>query len=211
MGIARKYSPNVICNNRSGWTGDFAVDEGSGPVTGPVREYYWEKCLNLNKSSWGYNEHQNLMTYEEIVTNLVNVVVRNGNLLLNFGPDRHGKIPASHAARTREIGAWLAKVGDSIYGTRGGPWNPVEGQYGFTYKSGKYFVHLLPDYKGTEFTTSVIPEKVAGCRDLYTGKKLKYTVTADGAVKITGMNRTAHPADTVVVITVNPATLAKKE
>jgi len=202
MGIARKYSPNVVCNNRSGWIGDFAVEEGSKRVTGPVRSYYWEKCLNLNKPSWGFNNRQSLMSYEEIVTFLVDVVVRNGNMLLNFGPDRHGKIPESHAARTREVGAWLAKVGDSIYGTRGGPWNPVDGQYGFTYKPGKYFVHLLSGYQGTEFTTPVIPEKVAGCRDLFTGENLEYTVAADGSLHITGLNRTAHPVDTVVEINV---------
>ncbi|MEI7534025.1 MAG: alpha-L-fucosidase [Verrucomicrobiae bacterium] len=203
MGIARKYSPNVICNNRSGWIGDFAVDEGSKPVTGPVRSYYWEKCLNLNKSSWGYNERQNLMSYDEIVRNLVDVVVRNGNLLLNFGPDRHGRIPESHAARAREVGAWLKKVGDSIYGTRGGPWNPVDNQYGFTCKPGKYFVHLLPGYAGTEFTTPIITEKVAACRDLFTGKKLKYAVNADGSIHITGLDRTLHPADTVVMMAIN--------
>ena len=204
MGIARKYSPNVICNNRSGWIGDFAVDEGSQPVTGPVRSYYWEKCLNLNKPSWGYNEKQNLMSYDEIVRNLVEVVVRNGNLLLNFGPDRHGKIPASHAVRTREVGAWLKKVGDSIYGTRGGPWDPVDGQYGFTYKPGKYFIHLLPGYSGTEFTTPAISEKVSGCCDLFTGKELKYLVNADGSIHITGLDRTTHQADTVVmIVTIN--------
>lgn len=202
MGIARKYSPNVICNNRSGWIGDFAVDEGGKPVTGPVRSYYWEKCLNLNKPSWGYNEKQRLMTYDEIIRNLVDVVVRNGNLLLNFGPDRHGNIPASHAALTRQVGAWLKKVGDSLYGTRGGPWNPVDGQYGFTCKPGKYFVHLLPGYDGTEFTTPVIPGKVTGCRDLFTGKKLGYTVATNGSVKITGLDRAAHPADSVVMITI---------
>jgi len=201
MGIVRKYSPQAICNNRSGWIGDFAVDEGGHPVTGPVRDYYWEKCLNLNKSSWGFNHHQNLMTYEEIITSLVEVVVRNGNLLLNFAPDRHGRIPESHAARTREIGAWLKRAGDSIYGTRGGPWAPVDGQYGFTSKPGKNFVHLLPGYVGTEFITPVIPEQVTGCRDLFTGKKLNFTVAADGSVRITGLNRTAHPADTVVQIT----------
>jgi alpha-L-fucosidase len=201
MGIARKYSPNVICNNRSGWVGDFAVDEGGKAVTGPVRSYTWEKCLNLNKVSWGYGERQNLMSYEEIIVSLADVVMRNGNMLLNFGPDRHGRIPASHAALTRRVGMWLQKVGDSIYGTRGGPWDPVDGQYGFTCKPGKYFVHLLPGYSGTEFTTPVIPEKVIGCRDLFTGQKLNYTVGADGRLQISGLNRTAHPADTVVEMT----------
>ena len=205
MGIARKYSPDVICDNRCGWIGDFAVDEGSKPVTGPVRSNYWEKCLNLNKSSWGYNDRQNLMSYDEIVRNLVDVVVRNGNMLLNFGPDRHGKIPASHAARTREVGAWLKKVGDSIYGTRGGPWDPVDDQYGFTCKPGKYFVHLLPGYEGTEFTTPKIEDKVIECRDLFTGKALDYSVETNGVVHIKGLDRTAHPADTVIMIKVeNP-------
>ncbi len=202
MGIARKYSPNVICDNRSGWIGDFAVNEGNNPVTGPIRPYYWEKCMNLNKSSWGYNSRQYLETYDEIVATLVNCVVRNGNLLLNFGPDQHGVIPPSHAALTRRVGAWLEIVGDSIYGTRGGPWNPVDGRYGFTFKSGKYFVHLLSGYEGTEFTTPAISEKVMGCRDLFTGGKLNYTVNAGGALHITGLNRMAHPADTVVMITV---------
>ena len=205
MGIARKYSPDVICDNRSGWIGDFAVDEGNKPVTGPVRSYYWEKCLNLNKASWGYNDKQNLMSYDDIVHNLVDVVVRNGNLLLNFGPDRHGKIPENHAARTREVGVWLEKVGDSIYGTRGGPWNPVDGQYGFTFKPGKYFIHLLPGYPGTDFTTPAISEKVTGCRDLFTGKELKYFVNNDGGIRIEGLDRMAHPADTVIMIATAPA------
>ncbi len=200
MGIARKYSPKVIVNKRSGWIGDIGDEEGSKPVTGPVRPYYWEKCLNLNKSSWGYNDHQNLMSYEEIVGFLVNVVVRNGNMLLNFGPDRHGVIPATHAALTKRVGDWLAVVGDSIYSTRGGPWNPVDGQYGFTCKPGKYFVHLLPGYQGSEFNTPVIADKVLECRDLFTGKALEYSVAKNGEIRITGLNRTAHPADTVIMI-----------
>jgi alpha-L-fucosidase len=202
MGIARKYSPNVICNRRCGWVGDIADEEGSKPVTGPVRPYYWEKCLNLNQSSWGYNDHQNLMSYEEIVSFLVNVVVRNGNMLLNFGPDRHGVIPATHAALTKRVGDWLAVVGDSIYGTRGGPWNPVDGQYGFTYKPGKYFVHLLPNYQGTEFTTPPMENKVIECRDLFTGKTLDFSVEKNGVVHIKGLDRAAHPADTVIIIKV---------
>ena len=200
MGIARKYSPKVICNRRSGWTGDIADEEGGKPVTGPVRLFYWEKCLNLNKSSWGYNDKQNLMTYDEIIGYLVNVVVRNGNMLLNFGPDRHGVIPARHAALTKQVGDWLAKTGDSIYGTRGGPWNPVDGQYGFTCKPGKYFVHILPDYQGDAFTTPAIKEKVLECRDLFTGKKLKWSADKDGVIHIQAINRTAHPTDTVVMI-----------
>jgi len=83
------------------------------------------------------------MSEEKLTRYVVDTVVRNGNIMLNVGPDRHGTIPESHAALLRHFGAWLAVVGDSIYGTRGGPWNPVDGQYGFTFKPGKYFIHIF--------------------------------------------------------------------
>ena len=203
MGIVRKYSPQAICSPRSGWIGDFGVDEGGAGVRGPVRKEIWEKCLNLNQNTWGYNTQQKLMTYEQLVRYLVDVSVRNGNLLLNFGPDRHGRIPPAHAALTKRVGDWLKVVGDGIYGTRGGPWDPVDGQYGFTCKPGKYFVHILPGYKGSELTTPAIKDKTARCFDLFTGKDLTYTQKADGTVQITGIDREAHPEDTVVAITTN--------
>ena len=53
--------------------------------------------------------------------------------------------------------------------------------------------------------TPAIPEKITGCRDLFTGKKLKYDLAQDGALHITGLNRTAHPADTVIMIQVKTA------
>ncbi len=209
MGIARKYSPRVICNNRAGWMGDFAVDEGSRNITGPVRKQYWEKCLNLNQASWGYNTRQNLMTYEQLIRYLVDVCTRNGNLLLNFGPDCHGRIPETHAALARRLGAWLRVAGDSIYGTRGGPWNPVDGQYGFTFKPGKYFIHILPGYDGTSINTPDIDRKVTGCFDLFTGKGLEYKQNAGGAVEIIGLDRSVHPADTVVMLATDGSSPAR--
>ena len=94
-------------------------------------------------------------------------------------------------------------VGDSIYGTRGGPWNPVDGQYGFTSKPGKYFIHLLPGYAGLEFTTPPLKEKVAGCFDVFTGRALAYLQKDDGSVLITGLDRTSHNADTVVSLVIH--------
>ncbi len=99
------------------------------------------------------------------------------------------------------MGSWLKVVGDSIYGTRGGPWDPVDGQYGFTCKPGKYFIHILPGYQGTELLTPTIPGKIARCFDLYTAKDLSHTRRADGRLHITGLDRKAHPADTVIAIT----------
>ncbi len=207
MGIARKYSPQVISNARSGWIGDFDSAEGDSEVKGPVRPNPWEKCLNLNRVTWGYNARQNLMTEAQLTRYLVDVVVRGGNMLLNVGPDRHGTIPETHAALLWHFGAWLTKVGDSIYGTRGGPWNPVDGQYGFTYKPGKYFIHILPGYVGTEIAIPAIKEKVTGCFDLYLRQPLNFVQQPDGTVRLTGLNRDAHNADTVVSVVTDGSSL----
>ena len=200
MGIVRKYSPQVVCNGRSGWIGDFDSAEGGAEIKGPVRADPWEKCLNLNQVTWGYNTRQDLMTEAQLTRYLVDAVVRNGNLLLNVGPDRHGRIPATHAALLKKFGAWLRAVGDSIYGTRGGPWNPVDGQYGFTSKPGKIFLHLLPGYVGTEFTTPPIADRITGCVDVLTKKPVVWKQESDGVVHITGIDRAAHPADTVICL-----------
>ena len=200
MGIARKYSPAVICNNRAGWIGDFDVEEGGREVKGPIRSNYWEKCLSLNPATWGYNTNQHPLSYEQVVRYLVDVTTRNGNLLLNFGPDRHGTIPEVQVALMQRLGAWLNVVGDSFYGTRAGPWNPADGQYGFTRCAGKIFIHVLPGFTASEITTPPLREKASGCRDLFTGKKLEFSQASDGALRITGIDRTAHPADTVIEI-----------
>ena len=201
MGMVRKSSPEVICNARSGWIGDFDSAEGGTTTTGPVRPEPWEKCLNLNQNTWGYNTQQQVMSEAQLTRYLVDAVVRDGNILLNVGPDRHGKIPETHAALLRHFGAWLTVVGDSIYGTRGGPWNPVDGQYGFTSKPGKIFIHILPRFAGTEFSTPpAIAQKVTGCVDVFTKKPVAWRQAPDGSVQITGIDRESHPADTVICI-----------
>ena len=92
------------------------------------------------------------------------------------------------------FGARLAVVGDSIYGTGGGPWNPVDGQYGFTSKPGKISIHLLPRFAGTEFSTPPIAQKVIACVDVLTKKPVAWKQASDGSVRITGIDRQSHPA-----------------
>lgn len=141
--MARTYQPKVVISPRSGWIGDFGTDEGGAAVTGRIRSGPWEKCLNLNETTWGYNTQQRLMSRNRALNMLINTVVRGGNMLLNVGPDKDGVIPEAHVARLKEIGAWLGKYGESIYGTRPGPFQPVDGRYGATYRGKTLYVHIL--------------------------------------------------------------------
>ncbi len=142
--MVRKYQPKAVINPRSGWEGDFKTLEGGALITGPIIETPWEKCLNLNKSSWGFNKTQKTMTPQEIIRMIVDAVGRGGNVLLNVGPDRDGVIPPSHVAILQQVGQWLATYGQSIYGTNAGPFQPKDGVYSATSRDNRIYVHVLP-------------------------------------------------------------------
>ncbi|MEX1049149.1 MAG: alpha-L-fucosidase [Akkermansiaceae bacterium] len=141
--MVRELQPKAVINPRSGWEGDFQCDEGGHEIFGPIIEGPWEKCLNLNTPSWGYNTKQKPMTPQQIVQMLINVVGRGGNVLLNVGPDRDGVIPPSHVQTLRQVGDWLDVNGKGIYGTRPGPVQPLDRRYCTTYHKRSIYVHVL--------------------------------------------------------------------
>ena len=210
MGILRKYSPKVIVNPRLGWVGDVDSREGNFDDNGNISSSKpWERACNYNvqgggySAKWGYVLDWRPMGYNGLVKALTNALVRDGNLLLNFGPDRHGNIPKAAVDTVLKIGSWLAKAGDAVYGTRGGPWQPVDNQYGFTSKKGKIFIHIQPGYSGTSFTTSAIPggnAQVTKCYDLNAQAELSFTRNGNGGITINGINRTIHPPNSIVGI-----------
>ncbi|MCX5356473.1 MULTISPECIES: RICIN domain-containing protein [Streptomyces] len=107
----------------------------------------------------------------------------------------------------------MTACGQSVYGTRGGPWNPVDGQYGFTYKDNTFYTHLLPGYSGTTFTTPSIGDaQVTLVFDVRSGANLSYSVEGDGRITVNGIDRTTHPQDSVVGVAldrpVQPADVA---
>ncbi|WP_238413262.1 RICIN domain-containing protein [Saccharothrix deserti] len=126
-------------------------------------------------------------------------LVRDITCLVNVGPDRTGTVPAAQADLVRRIGAFMSSCGSAVYGTRGGPWQPVDGQYGFTSRGDTFYAHLLPGYSGTSFTTPSIGDgQVTRVFDVATGAALSHSVDAAGRVTIVGIDRARNPEDSVV-------------
>jgi len=159
--MVRKHQPKAVINPRSGWEGDFKVQEGADKIVGPIIEVPWEKCLNLNKGSWGYNKRQNLMTPQEVIRYVVDAVGRGGNILLNVGPDRDGVIPPTHVAVLKEVGDWLNRYGKSIYGTQAGPFQPEDGVFSSTHNANRIYIHALPTGESSlELTLPPVDRKI---------------------------------------------------
>ncbi|WP_062214462.1 alpha-L-fucosidase [Streptomyces sp. NBRC 109706] len=203
-GLVRHHQPDVVANLRSGWIGDYDNEEGPSVPTGAIRTgHLAEKCFTIC-GSWGYRAGQPVMPYGTAMNILVNAWVRDITCLVNVGPDRTGTIPSDQADAVRAIGAFLDTYGDAVYGTRGGPWNPTDGRYGFTHRDDTFYVHLLPGYSGTGFTTPSVGDGVVRrVFDVATGQELAHSVDGDARVTVTGIDRERHPEDTVFGVTLD--------
>ena len=131
--MIRKYQPGIILNNRlvqnhgvsnkkrefAGY-GDFETPEQGIPEEDLTDVYNnsipWETCLTLN-NNWGYSSTDTQWKSPEMIIHaLVNSVSKNGNLLVNVGPDAQGTIPQQSVEILREVGEWMSVNGESIYG-----------------------------------------------------------------------------------------------
>jgi len=119
--LCRTLQPNIIVNNRVAHTrsdelGDYSTPEQTIPATGlPGR--YWETCMTMN-DHWGYNKRDhNYKSVKTIVRNLVDIVSKGGNYLLNIGPTSQGTFPSEALDRLQGIGKWMHVNSQSIYDT----------------------------------------------------------------------------------------------
>jgi alpha-L-fucosidase len=108
-----------FCSGMPGKHGDYFSSEYKDADAGAFHRY-WEESRGVG-GSYGYNRAENLNDYstsEGLIHELIDIVSRGGNLLLNVGPTADGRIPVIMQERLIDIGKWLEVNGVAIYGTR---------------------------------------------------------------------------------------------
>src|SRR6201987_6202621 len=114
-----------------------------------ISKVKWEECRGLGRS-FGYNRaegEKETIASDELIYLLVDIVSKNGNLLLDVGPEADGTIPPVQMSRLEALGFWLRQNGEAIYATH--PWKRATGQTAegipvrFTEKDSAVYVTLL--------------------------------------------------------------------
>ncbi|MCA8960011.1 MAG: alpha-L-fucosidase [Planctomycetes bacterium] len=131
--LVRSLQPGILINNRIGKArypevtptgppvpGDFGTPEQHIPATG-TPGVDWETCMTMN-DTWGYKAaDDHWKSTETLIRGLIDIASKGGNFLLNVGPTGRGEIPLPSRGRLAEIGSWLERNGESIYGTDASP------------------------------------------------------------------------------------------
>lgn len=180
--MVRSHAPKAVINPRSGWEGDFYCDEGSKEVSGKIITVPWEKNLCLcSGASWGWMADDPVQELSWLIRMLANIICRDGNILWNIAPDRNGKLSPEIRARINEFGSWIKAHGEAIYGTRGGPVEPVDGVFGATFRGNTVYLHVLDKAKFSGLLIGGLPGKILSATT-YDGAVLPYEA-ADGAIR----------------------------
>lgn len=208
--LVKKLQPEIVINNRL----DLGpgADAGSPRNIGPRADYFtpeqwiggyqdqrpWESCMTTSRRgqwSWG-GRQDGVKPFADVMEMLIRCSGGDGNVLLNVGPEPTGEIAPEQAKLVKEMGAWLAKNGESIYGTRGGPFKP--GDYGVSTRKGNTVYIHIADWTEDPLRLPCLPAKIISSRAL-TGGTVELSQTVN-SLTVSVPEQARQPLDTIVAL-----------
>ena len=115
---ALDWGVNVVVNTKHGYPTTVQVWDIERGKSDKLMLRPWQTDTSIGKKSWSYVEGEENKTPEQIVHDLIDIVSKNGVLLLNIGPKADGTITDEQTDILLAIGEWLNVNGEAIYGTR---------------------------------------------------------------------------------------------
>ncbi|MHB8956903.1 MAG: alpha-L-fucosidase [Pirellulaceae bacterium] len=216
--MARSIQPWLIINNRVGLPGDFDTPENQVGFFQNKRP--WETCYTLGKQ-WSWKPDDVLCSFEECIQVLVSCATGDGNLALNTGPMPNGAIEPRQVEVFQSIGKWLDKYGESVYGTRGGPFIAPDARLrsgkeyysnfqlaggrwwgGSTHTGNTIYLHILR-WPGETITLPAIEQTVLH-HSVLTGGTVTVKQTEQG-IEVCVPSHQRDPVDTIVKLELSGA------
>jgi alpha-L-fucosidase len=189
--MIRKLQPHIIINNRAGLAADHDTPEQR--IGKFQHDRAWETCMTICQQ-WAWKPDDQMKSLKQCIQTLVSAVGGDGNLLFNVGPMPDGRIEPRQVDRLREMGEWLSKYGQSIYGTRGGPFKT--GSWGAsTNKGNNIYIHVF-NWTDNGLSLPPIPKKIIDSTVL-TGGTAKVKQTKE-AIEISIPKAYQQELDTII-------------
>jgi alpha-L-fucosidase len=156
------HNSNAVFNNR--WNSGLSqqtlltltdFDTPEYAVNDSITKRKWETCRGIGYS-FGYNQNEtdeHLLSSDALIDMFIDIVSKNGNLLLNIGPRADGSIPENQLKRLTDLGNWMKVNSEAIYDTT--PWKIASTTLAdgtrvrFTKKENSLFIFLLDAPKST--------------------------------------------------------------
>lgn len=188
------------------------IERGQAPGIQPTA---WQTCTSISDKAWGFIENDTYKSAGQLIHLLVDVVSKNGNLLLNVGPHADGSIPPAARDTLLAMGRWLDQNGEAIYGSR--PWRvfgegPTEiadgsfqetktkpytaKDFRFTTRDGRLYALQLSAPEGEQaLIASIKPaDQVRSVTALSTSRPVAFSQTAEGLRLAVGGQPAGHAA-----------------
>ena len=191
--MVRELQPDILINNRTGDGGDY--DTPDQRVGKYQDDRPWETCMTICRQ-WSWKPNDDMKSLKQCLQTLVTCAGGDGNLLFNVGPTADGIIEARQVERLKEMGAWLAKNGDSIYGTRGGPYKPTK-SVAATRKGNVIFIHITA-WPAETLTLPPLPAKIVKSHVLTGGAATVKQTEAGIEISVPAASR--QEIDTIVAL-----------
>lgn len=142
LDLVRRLQPECLVNSRIGNSlGDYVtLGDQEVPLTAP--DCLWE-TIDTHNDTWAYawNDH-NWKSPHELICRLTRLISLGGNYMLNVGPTGKGVVPEESASILRQVGDWVRRNGESIYGAGRSPLG-LQAWGCSTYRPGKLYLHVL--------------------------------------------------------------------
>lgn len=206
--LVRRLQPDIMIDERldlgehGGWNngliGPWADFHTPEQKIGGFDQRPWESCMTISHSgiwSWG-GPHDGVKPFAQCLNMLIRCAGGDGNMLLDVGPKPTGDIAPEQVAILKEMGAWLAKYGTSIYGTRGGPFKP--GKYGVSTHQGNTIYLHVQHWPGETLTLPALPARILRSRAFASGG-VTVKQTAD-AIEISVPVSDRREPDTIIAL-----------
>ncbi len=201
--MIRSLKPGILINDRINLPEDFSTPEQTIPAGAMPNGRLWETCMTMN-DTWGFRkDDKNWKSATDLTRKLVDITSKGGNFLLNVGPQADGLMPAASLERLHEVGQWMKRNSESIYGATKSPWRktPFEGRC--TVKGSTLYIHAF-EWPGLTLALHGLKTAVLGAKVLATGETVQVTPGLKGEEGAPGVLLSKpsrlDPVDTVIAL-----------